>query len=192
MNHSIFTIDMESTYDPLKPGYISSAILKVLHPHRTIPIKDINNVIKSINDEDIIISRHWQKIHYEIGVTSKWFIVAARSRLSRGVDATDPTVVADIVSTLARRGELLMDALKSHFHDCEIISLEDTLINCSNWCSAKRKRRNAPCDNGTENDDGNTIVAQNGMISRLANALGFRTYSKRENVAKRKKYAEDS
>mmetsp|Transcript_10631 Transcript_10631/g.19860 ORF Transcript_10631/g.19860 Transcript_10631/m.19860 type:complete len:661 (+) Transcript_10631:477-2459(+) len=189
MNQSIFTIDMESTYDPLKPGYISSAILKVLHPHKTIPIKDINTVIKSISDEDIIVSRHWQKIHYEIGVTSKWFIVAARSKINRGIDGTDPTVVAEIVSTLMRRSELLMDALKHHFYDCEIISLEETLINCSDWCSIKRKRRHLQCDDVVDDE---TKSIQNGIISILTNAFGFFTSWDKGSVTKRRKYSDES
>jgi hypothetical protein len=183
---------MESTYDPLKPGYISSAILKVLHPHKTIPIKEINTVIKSINDEDIIISRHWQKVQYEIGVTSKWFIVAARSKLNRGADATDPTVLADIVSTLVRRGELLTDALKSHFHDCEIISLEETLVNCSNWCSLKPKRQYSRCDDVTKDQEKSKDAAQNGIVSRLANVLGFRTSSEEGKGTKRRKCLGDA
>ena len=187
MHQSIFTIDMESTFDPLKPGYISSAIFKVSHPHKPIPIREINAIIRGINDEDIIISRQLQKIHYEIGVTSKWFIVAARSKVSRSLGAAHPGVAANIASTLARRGELLMEALHTHFYDCEILSLEETLMNCSNWCCTRRKRRRSRSDDLEEIGKRERSVERKGVMCRLLHALGYQNSSNREPSPKRKK-----
>lgn len=128
LSSSIFTVDMEAIHDHLKPGYATSAIFKVSHPNKTVPLNEINSVIRGIKDP-LLAGRQPQKLHYEIGLTSKWFIVAARSKYSRDPIGHDPNIRGDVASTLSRRGKLLEKALHDNFSDCQIESLSSSMLS---------------------------------------------------------------
>jgi len=172
LSQSIFTVDMEALHDHLKPGYTTSAIFKVSHPNKLISLSEINTIIKGIKDQGNS-GRNTQKIHYEIGLTSKWFIVAARSKIPRGVDENDPVIIADIAATLDRRGGLLKTALHNNFLDCRIQSLEETMVSSTGtWSGSKRKKkRRRPSDDmdETEADDGE----KKGIFAKLLGSLGL-------------------
>jgi hypothetical protein len=164
LHQSIFTVDMEAVHDPLKPGYTMTAIFKVMHPNKIVTLNEINRIIKGIRDPGFA-GRHSQpKIHYEIGLTSKWFIVAARNKIPRGMNPSDPSANAFAAATLERRATLLLDALKSNFPECEITSLEDAVLSStSGWSSLKRgKKRNIRQTDQVERDDDN-----NGILGAL-------------------------
>ena len=174
IHQSIFTVDMEAIHDPLKPGYTMSAIFRVAHPNQTVSLGEINGIIKGIKDPESS-GRQTQKIHYEIGLTSKWFIVAARSKIPRGLDMNDPLLAADVTSTLERRASLLLSALETHFLDCEIMSLEDALLSSTaTWTSVKRKRR------GNSQKKDNESNGETGMFSRLLGSFGFGNLKRKE------------
>jgi len=173
LSQSIFTVDMEAVHDHLKPGYTTSAIFKVSHPNKLISLSEINSIIKGIRDPEII-GRQSQKIHYEIGLTSKWFIVAARSKIPRGVDGNNLLLIADIAATLDRRGELLKVALFQNFTDCQIQSLEETMVSSNGtWSGTKQKKRRR-----RQSDDLDELAAtgnaeKKGILSRLLGSFGF-------------------
>lgn len=178
MHQSIFTVDMEALHDPLKPGYTNSAIFKVLHPNKTVSLEEINRIIRSIKDPDIV-GRHAQKIHYEIGLTSKWFIVAARSKIPRGMDPNDASIAAIVASTLRRRETLLLDALNANFSDCEITSLEDALRKSSaGWSSLKRKKKRSR--RSSSEIDENDKKDNSGMFSKILGRFGFGSYKRKD------------
>ena len=158
---------MEAVHDHLKPGYTTSAIFKVSHPNKLISLSEINSIIKGIRDPEII-GRQSQKIHYEIGLTSKWFIVAARSKIPRGADGNDPLLIADIAATLDRRGELLKAALYQNFTDCQIQSLEETMISSNGtWSGTKQKKRRRRQSDDLDEMAGASNVVKKGIFSRL-------------------------
>ena len=159
---------MEATHDPLKPGYTMSAIFKVMHPNKTVALNDINRIIKGIRDPTSIGRHAQQKIHYEIGLTSKWFIVAARNKIPRGMDANDPATAAIVASTLERRATLLFEALNSNFSDCEITSLEDAVLSSTaGWSKRKKKRSRRESEHRDVNTEGK------GILNKVFGAFGF-------------------
>eukprot|EP01083_Nonionella_stella_P023969 66327_1 len=195
MNQSIFTIDLEAEYDPLKPGYRMSSIFKVSHPSRIITLDYINSIIKNIKDPESPGRGHAQKVQYEIGMTAKWFIVAAKSRIPRGIDELDPVSAVEYASILERRSILLLSSLQKHFvqPDDEIASLEDVLMGTKvSWSSVKRIRRKRD-HREVSHDDHRRGEEKRGVVSRLLNAVGLRSLKRKnsnESPIPKKKHTE--
>ncbi len=187
MHQSIFTVDLEAECDPLRPSYSASSIFRVSHPSRVVTLEDINNIIKNVKDPENTGRSHHQKVQYEIGLTARWFIVAARTRTPRTVNAIDPSATADYASTLERRSTLLLLSLHKHFPrpSDEITSLEDVLMGSKvSWSSAKRikKKRETKVDNTKNVKEEEEEAEKDGVVSRVLSAFGFGSRKRKQNT----------
>lgn len=171
MQQSIFNIDLEAIFDPLKSCYKMTSIFRVVHPNRRVTLDFINSIIKSIRCNENTNRGHNQKIQYEIGLTAQWFIVAARSRITRTENGTHGESYLERLPILDRRSKLLHKALKKEFPEPgnEIISLEDVLRGTTSAWSSIRWTK--PRGNSQENKD--NIEIRKGVLARFLQTIGI-------------------
>ncbi len=189
MHQSIFTVDLEAECDPLRPSYSASSIFRVSHPSRVVTLEDINNIIKNVKDPESTGRSHHQKVQYEIGLTARWFIVAARTRTPRvprvrAVNELDHAA-ADYASTLERRSTLLLLSLHKHFpHPSdEITSLEDVLLGSKvSWSSVKRVKKKRDKVNDRKIAKEEEGAKQDGVVSRFLSAVGLGSRKRKQNT----------